>query len=139
MATTGDPGGAFRKALQASTETARALEQTTKMIEEARANSAAVLRAVKAYRGFTDTVLAMRSAGEMSRAAVQHYMSGRTVLNVDKMVVFGEALAMPPKLFLGSAEDALRWVLDNSPNPDPPPTRSLPSTKWYSRHVGTAA
>jgi hypothetical protein len=130
----------FQDALRASTEMARAIEQTTKLAADVRANSAAVLRAVKSYRQFTDAVLAMRAAGEMSRGAVQSYMSGRAALTVDKMAVFAEALAITPKLFFDPPDVALRWVLDNSPNPpEPPPTnRSLPSTKWY-RHTLAAA
>jgi hypothetical protein len=131
-------GEDFEDALRTSTEMARVVEQTTRLAAEVRANSAAVLRAVKSYRQFTDAVLAMRAAGEMSRGAVQSYMSGRAALTVDKMAVFAEALAITPKLFFDPPDVALRWVLDNSPNPDPTDPSdqdergSSPPTKWYA-------
>jgi len=79
-------------------------------------NSAAVLRMLRNYRDLTDGQLAELTDGAVSRSAVQSYASGRYPIPIDKVVILAQALRAKPELFFGTPDDALRWMLDNSPN-----------------------
>lgn len=52
----------------------------------------------------------------MTRATVNNYTSGKSRLNVEMIEGLAEALQVEPAVLLMEPDDAIRWVLDNSPN-----------------------
>lgn len=111
---------------QGTKKAAENVQAVQAAMEQARANSAAVLQVVKNYRRMSDAALSMRIGGAISRAGVNMYSTGQTVLNVEKMTIFADALKVTPKIFFDTPDQALRWVLDHSPNGDDPTPRDQP-------------
>lgn len=83
---------------------------------QARERSAAVLRALKSYRGVTDSEIAVGIGA--SRAKVQTYTSGISQLTIGLMYDFARYLDVDPSVFLMEADEALKWTIDNRPNAD---------------------
>jgi transcriptional regulator with XRE-family HTH domain len=75
---------------------------------------AAVLQVLKRYRRMTDNELA--AAIKRSRSSVQGYVAGTNQLTIGIMYDFARALDVDPAVFLMEPNDALRWVIDNSPS-----------------------
>lgn len=83
---------------------------------DARRRSAAVLRALKAYRRVSDEQLAVGIGA--SRSKVQGYMGAKSQLTIELMYDFARALGVQPVVFLMTPDEALGWVIENSPNGD---------------------
>lgn len=86
----------------------------TPSAEDARSRAASVLRALKGYRSVSDGDLA--TAVNVSRSKVQGYMANKSQMTVGLMVDFARALHVDPVVFLMTADEALRWTIDNAPN-----------------------
>lgn len=82
--------------------------------ETVRRQAAAVLRALKAYRGLSDPKIA--SAVGMSPASIQAYMTNKQQLTVSLMAAFAAVLHVDPRVFFLTPDEALRWTIDNAPN-----------------------
>jgi transcriptional regulator with XRE-family HTH domain len=86
----------------------------TPSAEDARSRAASVLRALKGYRRMTDDNLA--KAVKVSRSGVQGYMANKTQMTIGLMYDFARALDVDPVVFLMTADEALRWAIENAPN-----------------------
>lgn len=69
---------------------------------------------LKGYRELTDGQIA--AALGMSRSKVQSYTGGPTKVTAEMLAAFAAVLDVPDYVLAMEADDALRWVLDNSPN-----------------------
>lgn len=76
--------------------------------------SAAVLRALKSYRGLSDGDIAQLTG--LSRSGVQGYVAGDRQMTVSLMQLFADALNVKPLVFFMEPDEALGWVLTNTPN-----------------------
>lgn len=92
----------------------------------------ATVQALKGYRTMKD-----QDIGEIvgwTRQKVQSYVSGPTKFTAEALAAFAVALRVPDHVLLMEKDDALRWVLDHSPNGTTDGER-MRSTKWYGAPV----
>ena len=92
----------------------------------------ATVQALKGYRTMKDQDIAGITG--WTRQKVQSYVSGPTKFTAEALAAFAVALQVPDYVLLMDKDDALRWVLDHSPN-GPTPGQEQSSTKWSADNV----
>lgn len=88
------------------------MERTTSDTGKDRA--VAALQAIKAYRRLSDGEIA--AAVGLGRSSVQAYMSGQRHLTIGLLYEFADVLDVDPQVFLMEPDEAIRWVLEHTPN-----------------------
>lgn len=94
--------------------------------DDARLRGAAVLRALKNYRGVSDADLA--EAIGVSRSKVNSYTSGVCQLTLSLMCDFAYVLDVDPSIFFDTPDEALRLTIEHKPNGKGFRLRSNPPT-----------
>lgn len=110
---------------------------TERLRKQADDDAAATLLALKRYRGLTDEQIG-RQIGRSSQT-VNNYVNGVTGLDVGLIFLLAKALDVEPRVLLMKRDDALRWAIENRPEPLPRaraanrPRKKVArsSTKWY--------
>lgn len=110
-----------------------------KLAGQARRQIAATLSAVKAHRGLTDDDIGHRIG--RTGQSVSAYMTGRTGINGEMMVLLARALGIEAQVLFLTPNEAIQWILDNQPEPLPRARagrRTPPrSTRWnIARTIG---
>lgn len=90
------------------------------------------VQALKGYRTMKDQDIA--EVVGWTRQKVQSYVSGPTKFTAEALAAFAVALQVPDHVLLMQKDDALRWVLDHSPNGTTDGERVSP-TRWYGATV----
>lgn len=94
--------------------------------------AARTLDALKRHNGFSDQRIADLVPG-YSRDMVSERRRGVTALDYNDMDAFGRLFGVPSTVFLMSASDALRYVLDNDVQPNTtPPDLGNPGSSCYA-------
>lgn len=94
--------------------------------------AARTLDALKRHFGLSDQQIADLSPG-YTRAKVSERRRGITALDSNDMDAFGRLFGVPSTVFLMSASDALRYVLDNDVEPNfTPPDQANPGSSCYA-------
>ena len=93
--------------------------------------AARTLDALKRHFGFSDQRIADLTG--YSRDMVRERRVGSTALDSNDMDAFGRLFGVPSTVFLMSAADALRYVLDNDVEPNlAPPDQENPGSSCYA-------
>lgn len=93
------------------TATIYSLEQRAAVAER---RTRQTIKKVMGYRGLNDTSLA--ELVRMSRSTVQSYTGGPTQITAKVLAKFAEVLDVDDYVLMMQPDDAMRWVLDHSPN-----------------------
>jgi transcriptional regulator with XRE-family HTH domain len=87
----------------------------TDRIERSATRVRTTIRLVRDYRGLrTDDQLG--AASGIPRSKVQRLVTGESKMTIEAIAAFASALDVPDYVLSMESDDALRWVMDNSPN-----------------------
>jgi len=81
------------------------------------------LQAVQAYRRMRNKDIAEKTG--MPVNTVQSYTGGSANITAGIMDLFADALSVEPFVLAMNERDAMQWVLDHAPNPEPDPVTML--------------